>query len=180
VRTCGIREKRALSLRHTRSGEGVTTPKGTVTAFLWQFWHVQSRVQPRLWRREMGKLRLRERLEQRSLSRPGRVCCISTTRQSREPIRPCGFSALQSRLHSRESGLHTFHGSRIPIASITFPHGPDRPVGNPLGPTDQVSQIKTLMSHRPGRESSATTRSSRWCFCSPGSIQLLSESQPVR
>ena len=61
----------------TRSGQGMTSPKGSVTSFLWQLWHGRPRRQPGLRRRQVGKLHLGQRIEQRPVSRSPGVCGIS-------------------------------------------------------------------------------------------------------
>ena len=53
----------------TRSGQGVTTPHGSVTTSYGTFGTSNRRVRPRLRRTEVGKLHLREWTEQRTIPR---------------------------------------------------------------------------------------------------------------
>ena len=57
----------------TRSGQGVTTPHGSVTASYGKFRNLQCRLQSRLRRQEVGKFHFRQRAEQRAISRSAGV-----------------------------------------------------------------------------------------------------------
>ena len=136
----------------TRSGQGMTTPHGSVTASYGSFGTSNVGLQPRLRRQELGKLHLRQRTEQRPLSRSAGVYRDARQGQRREPVRPRGLSALAGRFHSLNLGFtrswfqtpeFVRHPERDRWTGVMVQWRP-RSQRRPVGPTDQRSQIKTF------------------------------------
>ena len=108
----------------TRSGEGVTTPHGTVTASYGIVWNVERWFRPGLRRPEMGKLHLCERARQRPISRPARIHCNARQRQRGEHIRSGGLPVVKRGLAPTQSRLHAFLVSKSQFVRSTESSGP--------------------------------------------------------
>ena len=91
----------------TRSGQGVTTPHGTVTTSYGSFGTSTAAARSLVRRPELGQLHLGQRSEQRTIPRSARVRRAARQGQRRESVRPrglpdysCGFDPFELRLHA--------------------------------------------------------------------------------
>ena len=92
----------------TRSGQGLTTPKGSITTSYGSFGTADLGINFGYGGKNWGNFISASGLEQRPLSRSAGVCRNSRQGQRRECLRPRGLSNLHRRLHSFEPGLHAF------------------------------------------------------------------------
>ena len=103
----------------TRSGQGMKTPKGSITTSYGSFGTADLGVNLGYGGREVGKLHFRQRIEQRPISRSAGICRISRQGQRGKPLRPGGLSALESGFASCEPRDSPAPGSRLPMRSTT-------------------------------------------------------------
>ena len=90
----------------TRSGQGMTTPKGSVTASYGSFGTADLGINFGYGGQKWGNFISAKRIEQRPLSRPARVRRHPRQGERRKPLRPRGLPTLTSRFDSCESGIH--------------------------------------------------------------------------
>ena len=76
----------------TRSGQGVTTPHGSVTASYGSFGTSNVAADRCVRRQELGKLHLGKRFEHRPLPRSAGIYRAARQRQRAKPVRPRGLS----------------------------------------------------------------------------------------
>ena len=89
----------------TRSGQGVTTPHGSVTTSYGSFGTSNAGSRACVWGQEVGKFHLRKRLEYRPVPRSAGIHGPARQGQRRESVRPRGLSTFNRRLDSPELRL---------------------------------------------------------------------------
>ena len=90
----------------TRSGQGVTTPHGSVTTSYGAFGTSNVASRSRLRRSKVGKLYLGRRPEQRPVPRSAGIRRDARQGQRRESLRPGGLSILDRGFAALEFGIH--------------------------------------------------------------------------
>ena len=135
----------------TRSGQGVTTPTGNITASYGTFGSASGGVDLGLWRKELGKFLRVGRAEYRALSRSAGVYGLPRQGQRAECLRSRSTTSFRRRircdlnLNYSRSWFQTPNAyDNLNVANVVAGGTSANPVFVNVGNTDQKSKIETF------------------------------------